>query len=107
MMTAISRYGARVLPDTQQLVARCRARDESIRGPEIAAFERLFEARAGRGRAVSTSFGRTAFYHMLEALDFPPGSEIILPSLTFWVVPELARAAGLTVVFAEIGRAHV
>ena len=102
MMTAISRYGARVLPDTQQLIARCRARDELVRGPQIAAFERAFEARAGRGRAISTSFGRTAFYHMLEALDFPPGSEIILPSLTFWVVPELARAAGLAVVFADV-----
>ena len=74
----------------------------SVRGPQIAAFERAFEARAGRGRAISASFGRTAFYHMLEALDFPAGSEIILPSLTFWVVPELARAAGLTVVFADV-----
>jgi perosamine synthetase len=99
---AVSRYGARVLPDTQQLIARCRAREELIQGPRIAEFERAFEARAGRGRAIATSYGRTAFYHMLEALDFPPGSEIILPSLTFWVVPEMARAAGLTVVFADV-----
>src|SRR5581483_6456221 len=32
----------------------------------------------------------------------PAGSEIIFPSLTFWVVPELARAAGLEVVFADV-----
>jgi dTDP-4-amino-4,6-dideoxygalactose transaminase len=99
---AISRYGARVLPDTQQRVARCRANGQLIDGPQIAEFERAFQARAGRGHAIATSYGRTAFYHMLEALDFPPGSEIILPSLTFWVVPEMARAAGLSVVFADV-----
>ena len=43
-----------------------------------------------------------AFYYMLKALDLPAGSEIIFPSLTFWVVPELARVAGLTVVFADV-----
>ena len=39
---------------------------------------------------------------MLKALDLPAGSEIIFPALTFWVVPELARVAGLTVVFADV-----
>src|SRR2546427_13003174 len=43
-----------------------------------------------------------AFYYMLRALDLPPGAEIIFPSLTFWVVPELARVAGLDVVFADV-----
>src|SRR5258708_34478231 len=42
------------------------------------------------------------FYCMMKGLDLPPGSEIIFPSLTFWVVPELARVAGLTVVFADV-----
>src|SRR5262249_41841700 len=37
-----------------------------------------------------------------EALDLPPGSEILVPALTFWVIPELARAAGLTPVFVDI-----
>ena len=45
---------------------------------------------------------RITFYYMLKALDLPPGSEIIFPSLTFWVVPELARVAGLHVVFADV-----
>jgi perosamine synthetase len=102
MLTAISRYGARVLPDTEQLIAGCRARGEFIQGPHIAEFERAFERRAGRGSAIATAYGRMAFYYMLKALDLPPGSEIIVPSLTFWVVPELARVAGLTVVFADV-----
>jgi perosamine synthetase len=102
MLTAISRYGARVLPDTEQLIAGCKARGEFIQGPQIAEFERAFAERAGRGTAIAAAYGRIAFYYMLEALDLPPGSEIIFPSLTFWVVPELARVAGLTVVFADV-----
>ena len=43
-----------------------------------------------------------AFYYILKALELPVGSEIVLPALTFWVVPELARVAGLKVVFADV-----
>ena len=51
----------------------------------------------GRGhvRAVSTEYGRMALYFILKALDIPAGSEIIVPALTFWVVPEITRVAGL------------
>jgi perosamine synthetase len=102
MLTAISRYGARVLPNTNEIVAACKARGEFIQGPDIARFEHAFEAKAGSGHAIATSYGRMAFYYILKALDFPVGSEIVLPALTFWVVPELARVAGLKVVFADV-----
>jgi perosamine synthetase len=102
MLSAISRYGARVLPDTEQIAARLKARGEFIHGPQIAEFERAFEQRAGCGTAIAAAYGRIAFYYILKALDLPAGSEIIFPSLTFWVVPELARVAGLTVVFADV-----
>ena len=102
MLTAISRYGARVLPNTEQIIAGCKARDAFIQGPQIAEFEDAFARRAGGGTAVAAAYGRVAFFYMLKALDLPAGSEIIFPSLTFWVVPELARAAGLTVVFADV-----
>ena len=102
MRSAISRYGARVLPDTEQIAAACKARGEYIQGPQIAEFERAFERRAGSGTAITAAYGRIAFYYMLKALDMPAGSEIIFPSLTFWVVPELARVAGLNVVFADV-----
>jgi perosamine synthetase len=102
MRAAISRYGARVFPGTEEIVAGCKARGEFIQGPRIAEFERAFEQRAGRGTAISAAYGRIAFYYILKALDLPAGSEIIFPSLTFWVVPELARVAGLKVVFADV-----
>ena len=104
MWSAISRYGARVLPNTEDLVADCTARGEFIQGPQVAEFEAAFARRHGleAWSAVTTAYGRMAFYYILKALDFPPGSEIVLPSLTFWVVPELARTAGLKVVFADV-----
>src|SRR3954451_18023270 len=104
MLTAISRYGARVLPNTEQLVAGCKVRGEFIQGPQIAEFEAAFAARHGLGpaHAITAAYGRVAFYYMLSGLDLPPGSEIIFPSLTFWVVPERARVAGLTVVLADV-----
>src|SRR5438128_11966474 len=104
MRAAISRYGARVLPNTEELVADCKARGEFIQGPQIAQFEAAFARRHGLDPpcAVTAAYGRMAFYYILKALDLPAGSEIIFPALTFWVVPELARAAGLTVVFADV-----
>jgi dTDP-4-amino-4,6-dideoxygalactose transaminase len=102
MLTAISRYGARVLPNTEELVAGCKARGEFIQGPDIARFEQAFARRLGSGHAVTASYGRMAFYYILKALGLPPGSEIVLPALTFWVVPALAKVAGLKVVFADV-----
>jgi dTDP-4-amino-4,6-dideoxygalactose transaminase len=102
MLTAISRYGARVLPNTQELIAGCKARGEFIQGPDIARFEAAFAGRLGTGHAVAASYGRMAFYYLLKALDLQPGAEIVLPALTFWVVPEIARVAGLKVVFADV-----
>lgn len=102
MLAAISRYGARVLPATEDIVARLKAGGELIQGPHIAQFEDAFARRAGSGHAVSASYGRMAFYYILKALDLPRGSEIILPALTFWVVPALAQVAGLKVVFADV-----
>jgi perosamine synthetase len=104
MLSAISRYGARVLPNTEQIVAGCKARGELIQGPQISQFEAAFARRAGMdpAHAVAASYGRMAFYYILKALDLPAGSEIVLPALTFWVVPALARVAGLKVVFADV-----
>ena len=38
MRAAISRYGARVLPNTEEIVEACKARGEFVQGPQIAEF---------------------------------------------------------------------
>jgi dTDP-4-amino-4,6-dideoxygalactose transaminase len=102
MLSAISRYGARWVPHADAIVENCRSRGQLVEGPAIAAFERALEERLGCGHAVTASRGRMAFYYIARALDLPPGSEVVFPALTFWVVPEMARAAGLKPVFADV-----
>jgi len=102
MRWAIPRYGIRVAPETSEIIRECRSRGQLIRGPQIAEFEESFAHFLGVEEAIATSYGRMAFYYILKAFRFPPGSEIVLPALTFWVIPELARAAGLKPVFADV-----
>src|SRR5947207_5870427 len=104
-MAAICRFGMRVAPNISELITQCRKKNQRVQGPHIADFEQEFRrVLGGRGhvRAVSTEYGRMALYFILKALDIPAGSEIIVPALTFWVVPEIARVAGLKPVFADV-----
>jgi dTDP-4-amino-4,6-dideoxygalactose transaminase len=102
MLTPISRYGVRVIPNTLQILDELDARGQLAEGPHVERFEDAFAARLGDVQAISTSYGRMAFYYILKALDFPTGGEIVFPALTFWVMPEIARQAGLTPVFADV-----
>lgn len=103
MRMAISRYGARVLPNTRQIIADAAARGEFLEGPQVAQFEKAFAAWLGGDvHAVAASYGRMAFHYILQALDLPKGSDIVFPALTFWVMPEVARAAGYNPVFADV-----
>jgi perosamine synthetase len=101
-LKAISRYGVRMPPNTERIIDTCRREGEFIQGPHITAFEDAFARRLGTGHVVATSYGRMAFYLMLKALALPPGSEVVFPALTFWVIPELARVLGLKPVFADV-----
>jgi dTDP-4-amino-4,6-dideoxygalactose transaminase len=104
MLTAISRYGARVVPNTQQLIAECARRGELIEGPAIGEFEEAMSRRHGGRPAIAASYGRMAFHYILKALNLPAGSEVIFPALTFWVVPEIARVLRLKPVFVDVDR---
>ena len=101
---AIGRFGMRMVPDAEQIIRDCRQRGQLVAGPHIAAFEQEFARFLGHGhvRAASTEYGRMALYFILKSMDLPPGSEVIVPALTFWVVPEIVRVAGLKPVFADI-----
>jgi len=104
-MAAIARFGTRMVPEREQIIRECRQKGQLVEGPHIAAFEDEFAQFLGGGghvRAVSTEYGRMGLYFILKALDLPAGSEIIVPALTFWVVPEITRVAGLTPVFVDI-----
>src|SRR4051812_2619455 len=101
---AIGRFGTRVVPEMGQIIGECRDKKQLVEGPYVEAFEQEFARLLGSGhvKTCSTEFGRTALYFILKAMEFPAGSEIIVPALTFWVVPEITRVAGLTPVFVDI-----
>jgi perosamine synthetase len=102
LMRAIARYGVRSVPgDEKEIIAAFR-RGEAANGPAIAEFESQFAEYHGMQQAVAASYGRMAFHYILRALDFPANSEIIFPALTFWVVPEIARRAGLKPRFVDV-----
>ena len=93
-----------MVPELDQIVRECRDKGQLVEGPHIALFEQEFAQFLGGGhvRAVSTEYGRMGLYFILKALDLPEGSEIIVPALTFWVVPEITRVAGLKPVFVDV-----
>jgi perosamine synthetase len=102
MMRTIARYGVRSLPgDETEIVAAFR-RGEAVEGPAIAEYEQHFADYHGMEHAIAVSYGRMAFYYILRGLNLPPGSEIIFPALTFWVIPEIARRAGFIPVFVDV-----
>ena len=65
MLTAISRYGVRVIPNTLQIIESMERHGTFVEGPHLAAFEAAFAKRLGDVRAVTTSYGRMAFYYIL------------------------------------------
>jgi dTDP-4-amino-4,6-dideoxygalactose transaminase len=98
----IARYGVRSIPGEEQALISAFRRGEAIEGPALTEFERSFAAYHYMDHAITASYGRMAFYYILRALDLPAESEIIFPALTFWVVPEIARRAGLKPVFVDV-----
>jgi len=98
----IARYGIRSAPGDEKVVIGAFQRGDAVVGPAIEEFEREFANFHQMEYATTTSFGRMAFHYLLKALNLPAGSEIIFPALTFWVVPEIARRAGLRPVFVDV-----
>jgi dTDP-4-amino-4,6-dideoxygalactose transaminase len=102
MPRTIARYGVRSAPGDEKIVSGAFRRGEAVSGPAIEEFETEFAKFHRLEYATATSFGRMAFHYILRALNLPPGSEIIFPALTFWVVPEIARRNGLRPVFVDV-----
>ncbi len=102
MIRTIARYGARHVSGSMMAALKAIARGNGLRGHSIQEFEKRFAEYHGMRQAISTSYGRMAFYDILKALNFPGGSEIIFPALTFWVVPEMAHVLGFRPVFVDI-----
>ena len=68
----------------------------------VRAFEAVAAQRCGTKHAIAFGAGRMGLYALLEALQFAPGDEIILPGFTCTVVPNALLYRGLRPVYADI-----
>lgn len=71
-------------------------------GERTAQFERAFAERCGCAHACAVSSCTAGLHMAVHSLDLEPGSEVILPSLTFVATANTLVQAGLTPVFADV-----
>lgn len=71
-------------------------------GPKTAAFEKAFAAKLGVPDFLLVNSCSNGLYLAVKLLDLPPGSEIIMPSLTFPACANAAVLCGLKPVFCEV-----
>lgn len=73
-----------------------------IGGKHVAEFERAFATYQGAEHCVGVGNGTDAIEIVLEALELPAGSEVIVPANSFIASSEAVTRAGHKVVFADI-----
>jgi perosamine synthetase len=86
----------------QELVAEVIASGWVTQGPRVEEFEQVFAAYVGSPHAVAVTSCTTALHLALLALDVGPGSEVIVPSMTFIATANTILHAGAIPVFAEV-----
>lgn len=75
----------------------------SFRGSSIERFESSFTDYLGEQYKCKTvAAGRQGLFHLLGALELSSGSEVILSSYNFHVIPKVVQDAGLIPVFCEV-----
>ena len=76
-----------------------------IGGRHVAAFAREFAAYQGAAHCVPVANGTDALEIALEALDLPPGSEVLVPAFSFIASAEAVTRSGHRVVFCDVDEA--
>jgi len=100
MAIARGRIYHSVLEDLRFLVTLAFKRGKHFR--KVNEFENLFSKYVGRKYCVSFAFARTGLYFTLKALNFPPGSKILLTPITIKAMLDVILAAGLVPIFVDL-----
>jgi CDP-6-deoxy-D-xylo-4-hexulose-3-dehydrase len=88
--------------EIQAVVGVLKNPSKIVAGPAVKAFEKSIAALFGKGHGVMVNSGSSANLMALEAFDFPKGSEIITPALTFSTTVAPLVQKGLVPVFADV-----
>ena len=73
-----------------------------ILGPEVSAFERELADYVGVDHAIGVANGTDALTIALRAMGVAPGTEVVVPSFTFYASVEAILNAGALPVFADV-----
>lgn len=72
------------------------------RRAHIATFEAVFAQRLGRRTCIAFPYARTAVHAVLQSLNLPKGSKVLMPPLTIKPILDVVRASGLEPVFCDL-----
>lgn len=90
-----------IKPEIDQAFADVLRDSAFVSGSYVARFERAFAEYQQAPFCVACANGTDAIEIALEALNLPPGSEVIVPANTFIASSEAVTRAGLRVVFCD------
>ncbi len=97
---------SKILKDSEEdLVAslkRCIGHGSFILGEEVLAFEEVFSKKVGSKYCIGMSNGTDSLTSILESLNLPYGSEVIVPAFTFIASASVILKAGLKPVFVDL-----
>ena len=91
-----------ITPEARAAALRALSGGWVTTGPEVASFEREFAAVVGARHAVAVSSCTAALQLALRALELPPGSRVLTPSMTFAGAVHAILQAGLQPVLVDI-----
>lgn len=95
-----------IQPEIDAAIAAVIAESAFVSGPYAKKFEEEFAAWLGADWCIGVGNGTDAIEIALEALDLPPGSEVIVPGNSFIASSEAVTRTGLKVVFADVDPGH-
>src|SRR5262245_5671118 len=93
---------ASIHADVDRALAEVVHAQRFIMGPRVEQLESEIAQRTGARHAVACASGTDAILLSLRALELEPGSEVVVPSFTFFATAGAVWNSGLKPVFADI-----
>lgn len=88
--------------EVDQAIARCLANSSFINGPEVLNFEQQWATYANSPACAGVSSGTSALMLALLAVGVQPGTEVIVPTMSFIATAEVVSQIGATPVFIDV-----